>query len=56
MAITLTQYWMGRDVKYPPSDEQIENATDLLEKIALLEEELGIDFQHTKRLWKEQMA
>lgn len=42
--ITLKQYLEGRDAQYPPTDEQREDAEDLLEKIALLEDELEIEF------------
>lgn len=37
--ITLTDYWMGRDKKYPPTEEQIENAHETVAKVnAVLEE------------------
>lgn len=39
--ITLADYLMERDVKYPPSDELIDNANDLLERINGLEEIWG---------------
>lgn len=45
--ITLKDYWFGRDVDYPPTDEMIEDASNLLEKIALLEEELDVVFTIT---------
>lgn len=42
--ISLQDYMMGRDEDYPPTPEMIENATNLLEQLSLLEEELHVIF------------
>lgn len=39
--ISLEDYWMGRDKKYPPSPETIFNATILIDKINELEKIYG---------------
>lgn len=40
--ITLEDYWMGRDKKYPPSEIQVQDAEDLIEKINLL----SLEYDH----------
>lgn len=39
--ITLEDYMMGRDAAYPPSDEQLAAAKDIVEKLGSLEEAFG---------------
>ncbi len=34
--ITIKDYWMGRDIKYPPSPQIIANATALIKKVNML--------------------
>lgn len=46
---------MGRDKQYPPSEQMIEDATNLLENVSLLEEALGVEFILTGGFRPEEM-
>lgn len=46
---TITEYLMGRDVKYPINDEQTANIVKLLNKVNLIMNEFYIDTQVLKR-------